>query len=108
MAGAPKLYIIARADLTPAQQAVQGMHALQEFNRLHSETVREWYETSNHLCFLSVPSEGALESLLASTQARGLAVVAFREPDLEDSLTAIAIEPSAKRLLSGLPLALKV
>jgi hypothetical protein len=36
----------------------------------------------------------------------GLRVAAFHEPDLDDALTALALEPAASRLVSRLPLAL--
>lgn len=55
---------------------------------------------------LAVPDEPALAWLCADAAAAGLCVVRFREPDLDDALTAAALEPAAARLVSHLPLAL--
>lgn len=38
--------------------------------------------------------------------AQGVEVAVFREPDLGDALTALAIGPAGKRLTRGLALAL--
>lgn len=85
------------------------MHALQEFNIVHPVVAKRWHAESNYLGFLSVADERALEELLTEAQYAGLYTAAFREPDLNDSLTAIALEPSpkSKRLVAGLSLALR-
>ena len=101
-----KLYIVARADLLPGPRAVQAIHAAQEFVHQHPEVDLEWYEVSNHLAFLEVPDEAALHRLVERARLKGLAVAVFREPDLDNRVTAIALEPAAKNLCRGLPLAL--
>ena len=72
----------------------------------HPATDEEWFRTSNTLAFLSVQDETALGVLLGRAVERGVPVAAFREPDLGDSLTAIALGPEGKKLTKGLPLAL--
>ncbi len=67
---------------------------------------KEWYSTSNHLCFLSVPDEPSLAALLKKALAKGYQVASFREPDRENELTAIALEPRAKKMCQGISLAL--
>lgn len=61
---------------------------------------------SNSLIVLTAADTTALSALLERAHHRGLTVTAFREPDLGDELTALAIAPSAetRRLLSNLPL----
>ena len=73
----------------------------------HSETERRWFETSNTLAVLSVPDLDALQALRSRAEILGLVFSLFREPDLGDEPTALALEPSrfSQRLCQGLPLA---
>lgn len=102
-----KLYVVTRDDLPPSQQAVQGIHAAREFTARHPDIDTEWYERSNHLALLAVKGEEALHRLLASAEVHGLRFAAFREPDRGNELTAIALEPAAKRLCRSIPLAMR-
>jgi hypothetical protein len=68
--------------------------------------VRGWHSDSNTLVLLAVPDELALSWLWSDAAVRGLRCVAFHEPDLDGALTAIALEPAARRLVAHLPLAL--
>lgn len=61
---AEKLFLVTRADLPAGQQAVQAAHAFREFVNEHGDIEGDWYRTSNHLAFLSVADEPALERLL--------------------------------------------
>jgi peptidyl-tRNA hydrolase len=104
--GADKLYLVTRGDLPAGQQAVQACHALRQFVEEHPEVERAWFAGSSHLALLAVADEGELARLLVEARDRGLLAAAFREPDLGDALTAVALEPGARRLLRRLPLAL--
>lgn len=88
-----KLYLITRRDISPGYQAVQSAHALRQFAHEHPEIDREWFEQSNYLALLSVADERALEELLEKADKAKLKWSAFREPDVGDKITAIAIEP---------------
>jgi hypothetical protein len=55
---------------------------------------------------LAARDELSLTWLRDDATAAGLLVAAFHEPDLDDALTALALEPAAGRLVAGLPLAL--
>jgi peptidyl-tRNA hydrolase len=101
-----KLYLIVRADLSPAQQAVQAAHALQEFNLRHGDVARRWASESNTLALLSVPDERELETFYRRAWVTGVSIAPFHEPDLGFAMTALAIGPAGKRLTRGLPLAL--
>ncbi len=103
-----KLYVVTRADLPFGVQAVQSMHAAIEFAMEHREMTARWFVDSNYLALLSVPNEAALEALLEKARKGGLASAFFREPALNNELTAIALEPGhrSKRACFGLPLAL--
>jgi hypothetical protein len=100
------LYLITRADLSSAQQAVQAAHALQEFNVLYPQEALAWHGSSNTLAFLSVPSEQDLSVLHRRAIELDVPVAPFREPDRSNELTAIALGPPGKKLTKGLSLAL--
>lgn len=104
-----KLYVVTRRDLSPGAQAVQGMHALVEFQFEHPDKAREWHAESNTLGFLSVADEKELNELIGKLFHLDIAHSMFREPDLGMSLTAIAIEATdpAMEALRHLPLAMK-
>jgi hypothetical protein len=55
---------------------------------------------------LAVRDELDLSWLRADAIAAGLRLTSFQEPDLDDALTALALEPAASRLVAGLPRAL--
>lgn len=100
---------ITRSDLTYGQQAVQSTHAAINFVFEHRGRVGPWFEKSNYLVQLSVSNENELLKLIEKCEKLGLTYTAFREPDLNDSITAIAIEPSpiTKKVVSSLPLLFK-
>ena len=103
-----KLYIVTRRDLAPGYQAVQSIHAAQQFAFDYPTINGRWKEHSNYLGLLSVKDELALKRLAMSATKRGLAVSLFCEPDLGWSVTAIAIEAGSisRKLCNRLPLAL--
>jgi hypothetical protein len=75
----------------------------------HPDIDREWYSKSNYLGLLSVKTENELMALFRKACQYGIRCSVFREPDIGDQITAIALEPGpmSKRLCSKLPLALK-
>lgn len=101
--------MITRSDLEPGYQAVQSMHALRQFTAEHPEIDRLWFDQSNYLGLLSVANEKELYNLMEQAQMQDIKFSIFREPDIGDQITAIAIAPGAKskKLCSRLPLALK-
>ena len=102
-----RLYIVVRADLAPGAMAAQAIHAMRLWSHEHPAIDAHWYATSNNLVLLEAPDEGALKVLAEKAKAAGFACSVFTEPDYDDSVTAITIEPAGWRLLSSLPLALK-
>jgi len=85
---------------------VQSAHACVQFQHEHPEIAKQWYHHSNYLIFLSVENEKELESLIDKAKSQNIQVSVFREPDINNEITAIAIEPcvQAKKLTSGIPL----
>jgi len=85
------------------------MHALRQFVKDHPEVDKEWFEKSNYLGFLSVANEHELIKLAETALLKGIKISLFREPDVGDQITAMAIEPGqkSKKLCSNLQLGLK-
>ena len=104
-----KLYIVTRRDLAPGMQVAQSVHAAFEFARIHPIVTEHWMEISNNICVLAVKDEMELAGLYIAAKFLHLDCIDFREPDLDDEMTAIAIEPNelSQRLVRDLDLALK-
>lgn len=85
------------------------MHALRQFTAEHPDIDKAWFEQSNYLGLLSVQNEEELVRLLADANERGIETSVFREPDIDNQMTAIALSPGpkSKKLCSRLPLALR-
>ncbi len=95
--------------MEPGYQAVQSMHALRQFTAEHPEIDRIWFEQSNYLGLLSVKNEEELVQLIEQAANHGIHHSIFREPDIDNQITAIALSPGpkSKKLCSRLPLALR-
>lgn len=113
-----KLYIIIRSDLAAGLQIAQACHALRCFTHAHPKEDRAWFygpdqtlepRGPNNIVVLQVPDEKALHDLFCrAVRDPDVAGAPFYEPDLDDSLTAIALGgEGASRYVSSLPLALR-
>lgn len=80
-----KLYVVTRQDLSKSQQAVQAGHALAVF--LLKEKSTCWNGT---LVYLKVSDELELKHLTKSLECANIHHVSFKEPDIDNELTAIA------------------
>lgn len=80
-----------------------------QFNFEHPEITQDWFVKSNYLGLLSVKDENALIELAREAEKNDIRYSIFREPDIENAITAIALEPGkrTKRLCGRFPLALK-
>ena len=87
-----KLFIIVHKDLTPSQMAVQAGHAVAEY-LLHSHFSRWKNET---LIYLGVKDLRKLHQLKYKFERDGITYTEFREPDLNNELTAIATDVESK------------
>ena len=104
-----KLYVVTRADLSAGYQAVQSGHAAIQYIFEHPECAKNWFENSNYLGLLAVTNEQELVALVERAQHQEIKFSIFREPDIGNQITAIALEPGvkSKKLCSNLKLALK-
>lgn len=103
-----KLTIVTRKDLNPGYQATQAIHGAVQFIFEHPKIAKEWYKDP-YLAVLSIQDENSLKKLISKAKEKGIKVSIFHEPDIDNQITAIALEPSdaTQRLTSSLPLALK-
>lgn len=101
------MYVIGREDLSPGLLAAQLCHALRQFSNDHPEIDKNWFINSNYICLLSVNSEEELLNLSKKCDELNLCYSKFLEPDLDNSLTAMCLEPGklSKKLVSKLKLA---
>jgi hypothetical protein len=85
------------------------MHAAIHFCFEHYEIARSWFEISNYLCMLSIAGETEMVMFIERAQEKGIKLSIFREPDLDNRITAISLEcgVASKKLCSNLPLAFK-
>lgn len=101
-----KLRVVTRRDLSVSTQAVQSGHAAIDFQHQYPIESREWHTKSNYLALLTVSNESELIKLITKAILTGIKHTVFREPDLNNEITAVAFEASesARRLTSSCPL----
>lgn len=104
-----KLYIVTRQDLAPGDILAQSCHAVAEFGREYPDVFLEWQDVSNYIAVLECKDEKELLSLIDRADKKRIRFSVFFEPDLDNEITAIALEPGleSKKLCSSLRLALK-
>lgn len=96
-----RLYIAVREDLPAGLQAAQAVHAAIGFALVHPALLPET------VILVGVPDELSLAWLVSEAGRSGFGLFAVHEPDLHDSLTAVALEPGAMGLCRHLPLLLR-
>lgn len=85
------------------------MHAAIQFGFEHPDINKNWFYNSNYIGLLSVDKESDLIEIIKKAQEQKIAFSVFREPDVDNEITAIALEPGSrtKKLCSRISLALK-
>lgn len=68
----------------------------------------DWCSRSNYLVCVAASDEAGLIELAARAGVEGIAMTIVREPDFQNEITAVALEPgdAARRLCANLALAL--
>ena len=87
-----KMFVIVRKDLSTSQQAVQAGHALAEY-LLHGPFSR-WQNGT--LIYLGVKGLKQLENIKRKFVMGDIPHREFREPDLNDEITAIATDSDSE------------
>ena len=90
-----KFTVVTRKDLSLPYQAVQAAHAAINFIFDHPDRAGPWHKDSQYLVFLSVKGEKELEKLINKVSDSGILYTVFREPDIGNEITAVALEPSS-------------
>ena len=67
---------------------------------------KNWHTKSNYLIYLTVKDEKELQELKQKVVEKGILYTEFLEPDIDNQLTAITLEPGiiAKKITSNLKL----
>ena len=92
-----RLYIVVREDLPPgASSHSQVAHALTEYSFKYPRDFKEWHDNSNTLVVCQVPDMNALLDLVERAAFEHVPRALFLEPDLDDTLTAVAFEPGVR------------
>jgi len=97
-----KLYIVLAAQLASGLKIAQACHAMRQFVGEHPVLDKFWHQESNNIVCLQIDN---LPELAKQLEEEGLRISRFHEPDMDDALTAIAVEPNGWRRLSNLKLA---
>jgi len=96
-----KLFVLVRRDLPPAKRAVQACHAVAEFVQLYGFSsvwekrvaAIDWVSKYKTLIILKA-TEQELEFESVKLKSNVTLYAAFREPDMGNSITAIAVLPN--------------
>lgn len=85
---------------------MQSAHAAIDFQHDFPVEAKQWQTTSNYLAVLTVEDEAQLIKLITKAILLGIKHTVFREPDIDNQITAVAFEPSeqARKLTSSCPL----
>lgn len=102
-----KLYVIVRKDLSTGAQMAQSLHAALHFADENPDLTKKWMKFSDFICVLHIDNEKELLQLARKAKIKGIICAMFHEPDLDDSLTAVCLEPGqhSKSLCKHLRLA---
>lgn len=98
-----------RRDLLPGQILAQTVHAAFNFSQDYPLLTENWMNISNYICILEIDNEHELVKLYQEVKNKNISSSCYIEPDLNKSMTAIALAPcpQSKKVCSKLKLALK-
>lgn len=89
-------------------QLSQAMHAAIDYCMQHKP--QTWWTSSNTLVVMQIKDEAELLKLYDRAVGRGVKCTLFREPDMDNRATALALDPedeNSAKLTSSLPLAMR-
>jgi hypothetical protein len=97
-----KMYVIVKKTLTAGLKCAQAIHAFRAFCGEYPHIDEYWYKESNNIVVLQ---DDDIETMADKLEELGYRLSRFHEPDLDNQLTAICVEPNAWKHLSNVPLA---
>jgi len=103
-----KLRIVVDQTLKPGQQIAQALHAAIEFLFVYPEQSNTWHCLSNSVVVMNCEPE-ELPKLLDRCKKKNVQYSTFMEPDMDNRLTAVCIEPTrtGKKCTSNYKLAMR-
>lgn len=98
-----------RKDLQPGLQLAQSCHVTFSFSQEYPNETKKWMTESNYIAVLNCSDEYEINQLIEKALINNIKFSVFREPDIDNQITAIALEPGliSKKVCSNLKLALK-
>jgi peptidyl-tRNA hydrolase len=90
------LYVITHNEISLQYQVPQVAHAVLQFANDYPQEQKEWFEKSNTIVVLSAKNLVELEDFSKKLDLKGIRHSKFKEPDIGNKLTAIAIVPNEK------------
>lgn len=97
-----KLYIVLSSAIDSGAKIAQAVHAAYLFGEQYPHLQSYWYRESNNIVCLQTDD---IRSLADKLEVESIRISRFEEPDRDNELTAIAVEPAGWKKLSSLPLA---
>lgn len=90
-----KTYVLVRRDLSYSQRVVQSCHAVVELVRRYKDdsSISKWADIDKTLVVLSVKDERELRRTSQRLSDARIRFAEFREPDMNNEVTAIAVHP---------------
>jgi len=92
------MYILVNKSLTKSQRIPQSSHAVAEFMDTHGldAKVKTWVKDHKTMVVLESDFDN-MDNILSIVKNDGYKTKSFREPDLDDTVTAIAFEPMTRK-----------
>lgn len=97
-----RLYTVCLSELPTGAKVAQTGHVVAEYAHARPDAFRAWKLEGQYLICLQADDLVEVSNMLI---ANGHDLVHFFEPDLDGQMTAIAVDGSARKLLSSLRLA---
>ena len=88
--------IIVKDDLTQGYKVVQSAHALADFAVKHQDEFKQWQMGSNYLCCLEA-TETKINHTIDKLESLGIKYHIFCEPDIENQMTAVAVQAISRK-----------
>lgn len=91
------LTIIVRKDIEPGYKVTQTSHAIAKFAIEYEDKFKKWQYESEYLCCLELEIY-KFDHVLSKLDELKIKYSVFREPDINNEITAIAVESINREL----------
>ncbi len=97
-----RLFVILNTALDTGLKMAQAIHAFRAFVGDYPHLEEYWHREHNNIVVLQ---DDDLPSLAGRLEEAGFRLSRFHEPDRDNELTGLCVEPAAWKQVSSLPLA---